>query len=180
MIFRTSDFPGYGADNPFGFVGQQQALIELLKTGIAPDRCAKPFFTGYDLALPFLPWINMKQVFCSQPKVIEFSEGKGVRYLSYYSQGMNPVLDQDVFYTFQGLTNDKQFYVSAFFPVQTGIFPTEPSPCSVCGDQNYDPSADWMAMVAEQLTQLNAQSQDRFTPSLPSLDEIVQSIHIGQ
>ncbi len=178
MIFRTADFPGYGDDNPFGFVGQREALTGLLKTGVDPDSCAKPLTS--DLSLPFLPWINAKQSFCAQPQLIQFSGGQGVRYLSYYTQGLNPVLDKQVFYTFQGLTNDGQFYISALFPVQTGIFPTEPSPCSVCGDTNYDPSSEFMTLLSTQLTDLNAQAGDHFVPSLAVLDKLVQSIQIGQ
>jgi hypothetical protein len=178
MVFRISDFSGYGDDSPFGFVAQRQVLTVLLKTGIQPDRCAKPLTD--EPALPFLPWINAKQSFCAQPQIIDFSGGKGIRYLSYYSQGLNPVLDKQVFYTFQGLTEDGQFYVSALFPVQTGIFPAEPSLCSVCGDLNSDPSVEMTTLLITQLTELNAQAADRFTPSLAMLDELVRSIRIAQ
>ena len=178
MVFRTAEFSGYGDDSPFGFVVQRQALTELLKTGIHPDRCAKPLTDEFPL--PFLPWINATQSFCAQPQIIEFSEGRGIRYLSYYTQGLNPVLDKQVFYTFQGLTEDGQFYVSALFPVQTGIFPAEPSLCSVCGDPNADPSVEMMTLLTAQLTDLNAQAADRFTPPLTVLDQLVQSIRIGQ
>lgn len=122
-VFQAADFAGYGDDSPQGFVNQKQNLIALLENGLDPARCAKPL--GDDPGLPFLPWVNMKQAFCAQPQLIEFAGGKGIRYITYYTQGPNPVLDGQVFYTFQGLTQDGQYYVSALFPVQTGIFPTE-------------------------------------------------------
>ena len=122
----------------------------------------------------------MKQTFCAQPQIIEFQNGSGIRYISYYSQGPNPVLEHEVFYTFQGLTEDREFYVSAFFPVRTGIFPTEPPACSQCGEPDYDPFAEWTAVLNEQLTQLNAQAADDFAPSLNMLDDLIKSIHIGQ
>jgi hypothetical protein len=90
------------------------------------------------------------------------------------------VLDQHVFYTFQGLTDDGQFYVSAVFPVETGIFPTEPASCPKCSDPNYNPFPEWQALLAEQLAQLNAQGADEFAPSLTTLDELVQSIQIRE
>jgi hypothetical protein len=90
------------------------------------------------------------------------------------------VLEQEVFYTFQGLTKDGEFYVSAFFPVRTGIFPADPPACSHCGEPDYDPLADWPKVLSEQLTQLNAQPADKFMPSLDILDNLIQSIQIGQ
>ncbi|MDQ2692450.1 MAG: hypothetical protein M3Y68_10495, partial [Chloroflexota bacterium] len=176
-VFQTAEFRGFGDDSPAGFVNQMQALSALLETGIDPSRCAQPI-TG-EPVLPFLPWINMKQSFCAQPRVIEFAGGRGIRYLSYYAQGLDPVLDQQVFYTFQGLTDDDQFYVAAFFPVRTGIFPTEPPACPACSDPGYDPVTEWATMLAGQLIQLNAQSESDFVPSLVVLDDLIRTIQIG-
>lgn len=176
-ILKTGDFPGFGDDSPNGFINQRSALTAVLKTGVSPERCAQPLTS--DPGLPFLPWINMKQTFCAQPQIIEFKNGKGIRYLSYYSQGPNPVLDQQVFYTFQGLTEDEQFYVAAFFPVQTGIFPTEPPPCPDCSKPEYDPFVELTAALAEQLPRLNGQAADEFAPSLTLLDELIESIQVG-
>ena len=178
MVFQTADFPGFGGDNPQGFVNQLQALIDRLEAGIEPARCAQPI-TG-EPALPFLPWVNSRQSFCAQPQILEFSNGRGIRYLTHYAQGASPVLDQQVFYTFQGLTDNGKFYVSALFPVETGIFPTELPPCPKCGEPNYDLFADWLAVVTEQLNNLNAQPEDDFVPSFTVLDELIQSIQIGQ
>jgi hypothetical protein len=176
-VFRIADFLGFGDDRPQGFVNQSTALMDLLQTGVDPVRCAQPIMG--EPALPFLPWINMKQTFCAQPQIIEFQSGRGVRYISYYSQGPNPVLEQEVFYTFQGLTDDEAFYVSAFFPVETGIFPTEPPACPQCGEPSYDPFAEWTTILGEQLVQLNEQPADEFAPSLNVLDALIRSIHIG-
>ena len=85
-----------------------------------------------------------------------------------------------MFYTFQGITDDGQFYVSALFPVETGIFPNEAPACPKCGDANYDPFAEWTTVLAEQLLQLNALSEESFVPSLTVLDDVVRSVRIGQ
>jgi hypothetical protein len=177
MVFQTADFSGFGDDNPQGFVSQMQALKGLLKRRGELERCAQPI-TG-EPALPFLPWINAKQSFCAQPQIIEFGNGRGIRYLSYYAQDPSPVLDQHVFYTFQGLTDDGQFYISAFFPVETGIFPVEPPACPQCGEPDYDPLAEWVTVLSEQLNQLNDLSAEEFAPALSILDELVKSIHLG-
>ncbi len=154
-----------------------QALKDLLERGIEPARCAQPILG--EPALPYLPWINMKQTLCAQPEIVDFANGRGVRYLSYYSQGLNPVLDRELFYTFQGLTNDGQFYVAAFFPVSSGIFPVEPPACPRCSEPGYDPAAEWQAVLTEQLDRLNAQPGDQFKPSLAVLDELIRSIRIA-
>src|SRR5690606_7370222 len=99
--------------------------------------------------------------------------------LTHYSQGPDPVLDRLVFYTFQGLTSDGQFYVSAFFPVETGIFPREPAPCSQCGDPDQDPFVEWTAVLRGQLVQLNAQPEEAFAPSLTLLDDVIRSIRVA-
>jgi hypothetical protein len=178
MVFQTADFPGFGDDSPQGFVAQMQALNELLASGVDAARCAQPLMDAP--ALPFLPWVNSKQSLCAQPRIIEFTGGSGIRYLTYYSQDPSPVLDQKVFYTFQGLTDDGKFHVSAAFPIQTGIFPTEAPACPKCGEPDYNPFEDWNTLLSEQLTQLNAQPEDDFAPSLQLLDELIHSIQIGQ
>lgn len=177
-VFQTADFRGFGDDSPQGFLKQLAALQDLLEMGIDPARCAQPIIG--EPALPFLPWINMQQTFCAQPMMIAFKNGRGIRYLSYYAQGPNPVLDREVFYTFQGLSDDDQYYIAAFFPVETGIFPTEPPACPQCGEPGYDPFAEWATVLGEQLVQLNAQLEAEFVPSLRVLDNLVRSIEIGQ
>ncbi|HEY3474452.1 MAG TPA: hypothetical protein VGK56_07555 [Anaerolineales bacterium] len=177
IVMQTADFPGFGDDSPAGFVNQLQALKDMLGRGVEPERCAQPI-TG-EPAMPFLPWINAKQSFCAEPQMLEFAHGRGVRYLSHYGQAPSPVMDQQIFYTFQGITDDEQFYVAAFFPVETGIFPTEPPACPKCGEAGYDPFAEWAAILDEQLTQLNAQPENQFMPSLRVLDDVIRSIQIG-
>lgn len=177
MVFQTADFPGFGDANPQGFVNQLQALKDVLRRGELPS-CAQPV-TG-EPVLPFLPWINAKQSFCAKPQIVEFVNGRGVRYLSHYAQDLSPVLDQQVFYTFQGLTEDEQFYVSALFPVKTGIFPMEPPACPQCGQPDYDPFAELLPILTEQLAQLNAQAEDDFAPSLTLLDDLIKSIQISK
>jgi hypothetical protein len=179
MVFRISDFSGYGDGSLQGFVNQSLALTDHLQNGVDADHCAQPL-ADYESALPFLPWTNSKQAFCAQPKLVDFVGGEGLRYLTYYAQDPSPALESQIFYTFQGITDDGQFYVSAFFPIQTGIFPTEPPSCPKCGDPGYDPFVEWTATLTKQLNQVNAQSEDTFSPSLLVLDELIRSITILQ
>lgn len=179
MVFQTKDFPGHGNGTPFGFDQQLQALTALLEAGLDPARCAQPY-TGEEAPLPFLPWINARQSFCAHPMLLEFRGGRGIRYLGHYAQGPSPALEGQVFYTFQGLTEDGQFYISALFPVQTGIFPSQAPPCPKCGEPDYDPFTEWRTLLTEQLNQLNAQPQEVFSPSLSTLDELIKSVRITE
>ncbi|GAB4578929.1 MAG: hypothetical protein Fur0022_16660 [Anaerolineales bacterium] len=175
MIYRTADFPDFGVDDPRGFSAQFQALTALLETGLDPARCGH-VFAGDAPPLPVLPPINAQQTFCSQPEIIEFTGGRGIRFLTQYTQEIAPVLERQIFYTFQGLTDDGQFYIAAFFPIQTGLFPTEPPPCPQCDQANYNPYPDWYDMLSSQLLQLNELSSHQFAPTLSELDDIIQSI----
>jgi hypothetical protein len=121
---------------------------------------------------------NAHQTFCAQAEMIEFPDGKGIRYLANYIQDINPILDNQIFYTFQGLTDDGQFYIAAFFPVETGIFPTEYPPCPQCSEASYNPYPDWFSTLSAQLLQLNDLSTHRFGPTLTELDDVVQSIYL--
>ncbi|HEX5808365.1 MAG TPA: hypothetical protein VFY25_06835, partial [Anaerolineales bacterium] len=69
MVFKTSEFPGFGDDHPQGFVKQLEALTTLFKTGVDPAFCSYPLRS--ETALPFLPWVNSKQSLCAQPEIIK-------------------------------------------------------------------------------------------------------------
>jgi len=174
MAFQTQDFSGYGEDQPTGFPEQLDALRRLLET--QPDleeRCARIAPVSGELALPFLPWLNSAQVFCAQPQYVEFNGGKGLRYLTAFSQGIDPLLDYHIFYTFQGLSEDGEIYFSAVFSVLTGVFPLEIAPVAFSED-----SPPPQAMSTEQLTALNAQAGDLFQPALGQLDALVSSLKV--
>jgi len=171
MAFPTQDFQEYGPDVPTGFPQQLEGLRGLLET--RPDlaeRCMQTRPVPGKLALPFLPWLNEAQVFCAKPQYIEFSDGKGIRYVTAFSQGVAPLVDPSIFYTFQGLSEDGEIYFSATFPVLTGIFPLETHP-GVAGQQPQN-------MTLEQLNALNAQSEDLFQPALGQLDALVKSMSV--
>jgi hypothetical protein len=171
MVFPTQDFPAFDEESTIGFSRQFQDLRSLLEvqTDLA-GRCTHTAPVSGELALPFLPWLNSAQVFCAQPQYIAFAGGKGIRYLTAFSQGIEPLMDPSIFYTFQGLSEDSQFYFSAVFPVLTGVFPLEIPPM-VEGQLP-------QSMNAEQLSALNAQAGDLFHPALGKFDALVSSLEV--
>src|SRR5581483_3832785 len=65
------------------------------------------------------PLVPSAQGMRTQVRYLDFVNGSGVRFVTYYSQDISPVTNDRVFYTFQGITLDGKWYVSVFFPVTT-------------------------------------------------------------
>lgn len=76
--------------------------------------------------------------------------------------------NQHLIYTFQGLTDDGQYYVAAFFPVKTAVLPD-----TVQVDDWEALSLNYSTYVAETKAMLND-----LTPDLTLLDAIVTSLQV--
>jgi hypothetical protein len=72
--------------------------------------------------MPFLPLFNAAQVMHTHVQYLDFKTGQGLRYLTMFSQGIVPINNNELIYTYQGLTSDRRYYVAAVLPV------THPSP----------------------------------------------------
>jgi hypothetical protein len=125
--------------------------------------------------LPLLPLINAAQMFYVQTAVIEFGNGKGIRYITQYAKGITPINNQELFYTFQGLTADGQYWISVVLPISTPIVPgdgtTPPAGHSMESFTN-----NYLTYIADATAQLNTQTPASFTPSITMLDALIRSI----
>lgn len=125
--------------------------------------------------IPFLPVINSGQVFHSNVEYLDFQSGSGVRFLTQYAQYPAPVNNQDLFYTFQGLTSDGRYAVSVTLPVNHPALPVSPNAFSqremeaIAKDAEYYPA---------QAAALAAQPDSSFTPDLAKLDALIASLFI--
>ena len=128
-------------------------------------------------SLPFLPIFPAAQTFHANFLVNPFVNGSGIRFLTLYAQYTAPVNNQDLFYTYQGLTTDGNYWVSAILPVNHIILPetADPPPGGMTWDQ-FD--ANYGVYIADMIIQLEAQLPDSFTPTLTALDALVASITI--
>ena len=125
-------------------------------------------------SVPLLPPWNAAQVFLAKPAYLDFQNGSGIRYLTQYGQSYAPINNQDLFYSFQGLTSDGRYWVSAILPVS--------HPSLQAAADNPMPSD--FSEFAENFNQyielikanLNTQPEDTFTPSLAELDAMMQSM----
>ncbi len=126
-------------------------------------------------AIPFLPPWNAAQLFNLLPAFVTFQNGQGIRFLAEYGQYSAPVNNTDLFYTFQGITNDGKYYVSIILPVTHPSLPPNYQVDQALQDQIL---ADYQAYLAGILPGLSAQPLDSFSPNITLLDELVESLKI--
>ena len=126
---------------------------------------------------PFLPMWNAGQVFYARPQVLNFQTGKGIRYLTCFAQGFVPIDTSCLFYTYQGMTSDGKYYVSAILPVDLPAL------------HSIDAENKWKAALADtskyqqyvnEMSQLLASaSAADFKPDLNNLDNLVKSLSVN-
>jgi hypothetical protein len=128
-------------------------------------------------SLPFLPIFNAAQTFHADFALVPFVNGGGIRFMTLYAQYAAPLNNQDLFYTYQGLTPDGQYWVSAILPINNVILPetSDPPPGGMTWEQF---SANYDVYLPGMVAQLEAQLPDSFTPTLTALDALVSSISI--
>jgi hypothetical protein len=144
------------------------AALETLIDGGAPPEANLPQVGLYGAA----------QEFHAQYQVVAFENGSGIRYLTQYAQYAAPINNHDMFYTFQGMTADGQYWISAILPMSHPLLPADPSilPEGATVDNFGDLFAGYIASLTGRL---NDQAPASFVPSLTALDGLIASIQIG-
>jgi hypothetical protein len=129
--------------------------------------------------LPYIPPVNAAQVFHSNVAVIEFKNGKGLRYITTYHQNYSPITNQELEYTFQGLTTDGRYFVSISFPAYHSGLPAnyEVFKNSFKEDAQ-ELKNDYQGYVAKIARKLDQSAQNEFNPPLQVLDEMIKSMEI--
>jgi putative hemolysin len=127
-------------------------------------------------SVAILPPFNAGQLMHTQVSYIDFQNGTGVRMLTQLAQAWFPINNQEIFYTYQGITHDGQYYVAAILPVSHPSLPPDGS--EVPGD-------DWTAFADNFQTyasgiaqQLDSEPSSSYTPDLALLDAMIASIEI--
>jgi hypothetical protein len=126
-------------------------------------------------SLPHLAPINAPQVFAANLLCLDFENGRGLRYITAFRQDVAPFTQQDLLYVYQGISDDRQFYVSALVPVTTDILPEMAEAANIDDAfvQNYT------AYINETIDSLTELDSSAFTPDLSLLDDMVSSITIS-
>lgn len=138
-----------------------QILSDLLKTGTPPP----------DQELPVLPMFSGSQDLRAQVRLLEFKNGNGVRFVTRYSQGIDPIVNPMVFYTYQGLSQDRNIYIAAFFPLYISTLPDEYQVedwAQFC--KNYN------AYLLDTTAQLEQLEPEQYIPNLGLIDGLIQTI----
>jgi hypothetical protein len=136
--------------------------------------------------IPFLPLFNAAQVFRSKVNYFGFQNGQGVRFLTEYAQYYAPVNNKDLFYTYQGLTADGAYWVSAIFPVNATFLQANPDSVDVPPGGIAIPlwssptfETDMETYYNTILAILEGTADNAFTPALDCLDLYLQSLQIS-
>jgi hypothetical protein len=125
--------------------------------------------------MPMLPLFNAAQVLHTQVQYLDFQSGRGVRYLTFLSQGIMPINNYDLIYTYQGLTGDGKYYVAAILPVS---HPSLPEDGMMTGNEPPEFTSDYLTYVTNVVTSLNEQPSNSFVPDLTLLDAMMASLEV--
>ena len=105
--------------------------------------------------IPLFPKVDGHQLYNARVEYLELNGGSGIRFLTRYDDGVSP----GIFYAFQGIVGDR--YIAVFWPIVPQEQPTMKD-------------APRIASFLEGLT------QEEFTPTLETIDKIVESIQIKE
>jgi hypothetical protein len=134
--------------------------------------------------LPAVPFFNAQQVLASNIQKVSFQNGGGVRFLTEYAQYPASANNQDLFYHFQGVTRDGEYYVIAILPISNptlaetsdagAALPAGGVPYPDLTASNPDMPGYYSAVT----NLLNAQAPEAFAPAIKQLDALIESIRI--
>ena len=161
MIYPVDD---YVLVNP-NVVDEIAALMELLE-----QRPSDPEY------IPFVPIWNAGPAFHAQIEYVDFESGAGIRFLTRYGQDAWPISNQEMFYGYQGVTQDGTYLVSAVLPAAHPLLPEDGQ--SYIGDDYDGFIAGYEAYIATITEMLNNADPSTFTPELMVLDALMESVRI--
>ena len=128
---------------------------------------------------PFFPVWPVVPVISVWVAYFDFQSGTGVRYLTYITGEIFPFDNKDLTYTYQGITGDGRYYISAIAPITSPILPDDAHELYTEDDFDYDAFYNYWENYLSNITQsLGEQPLDSYNPSIALLDEIISSIVI--
>ncbi len=129
--------------------------------------------------IPTLPIRNAVQIFQSNVAYLDFQGGAGVRFITQYSQAPVPITSGDIYYLFQGLTDDGQYYIAFDYSVTTTALPATFDE-SIAADDDYETFAEnYDPYLQETVQMLNGLAASDYAPDLARLDAMLQSLQIS-
>jgi hypothetical protein len=120
-IYPIEDFKNALAVSPED-VQAFEAQVEALSSLLGGDQSLIPVSEK----IPFLPYgVDASQEFHTHLQRLSFAQGTGIAFLTQYSIEPSLINNEGLFYTFQGLTYDRRFYVTATFPTSASFLPND-------------------------------------------------------
>jgi len=108
-----------------------------------------------------------------QTQSLSSENGHGLRYVTEILTAVVPVSNDQIFYYYQGVTNDGNYFVSAILPVNASVLVSNEVPFPDTGNaQDFDL---YFAAVSKNLSDADP---SEFQPALGLLDSLIQSITI--
>ncbi len=147
--------------------GKQVNALQELITGRAVPKQG---------ALPLLPVSLQPEVLHAQPRFLTFNGGSGIRYIARYSQSPNTGTGEELFYTFQGLSSDGEYYIAFFYPVDVGALPLAGTPPG--GTTTAE--AGLAGTASATAAQLERLAETGFEPNLIWLDALVSTLSMPE
>ena len=95
---------------------------------------------GVSQNYPFMPFWNAAQMFTAKSSYFDFQSGRGLRFLTMYGQAFYPIDNTNLFYTYQGITTDGLYYLSAIMPLSNVALPAH-------GEDTIDDWADLLRIL---------------------------------
>ncbi len=161
LIYPIDDFIALG-ENIEGIVTNLETLLA--------DQPPNPD------TIPFLPIYNAAQMMQGNVSYLDFRNGSGVRFITQYGQAAAPISNDCATYSFMGLTDNGQYFVSATFPINHELFYpdvlTEPAEGWEIFSENF------MGYINNMESELAMQQPESFIPNLQLLDEMMSSFLI--
>jgi hypothetical protein len=156
----------YNEDFPPNGISDFQSALQALINGGTPGK-----------NLPFLSPHESAQIIHAQYQVLHVPSGSGIRYLTESAQNYAVINNNALFYTYQGLTSDGKYAITAILPVSNPVLPNNGD--TYPGGESFQQFSDsFDTYIANTQTQLDGQPSTNFSPSLVLLDDLVKSIQI--
>jgi hypothetical protein len=175
-VYRVEDFddPALGSADLHLPQVELMLLRERLQEPAGRAGAAEPS-QAMSAFLPYMPvTADAGQVLAAKLANLRGPGIEGIRYLTAYSQEAAPVVEGQLFYTFQGLAAGGRYYVAASFPLQTGMLPARvPESLDFAAFER-----DIASYQRETIGAIDARRDAQFTPALDLLDALVQSITV--
>ena len=135
--------------------------------------------------LPSVPFSTATEALAAQVKVLPFQNGRGVRMVTEYTNGRAIINNNELFYHFEGLTDDGQYYVIVILPLTAPGLPEDGQPGNTVPPDGVqvpdfnDINANWMGYYGDVRQMLQGLDPSAYNPNLDQLDALIGSLSVA-